>query len=51
MYTIPQSGMDPGLPEGSRFVALKRPFRAASDVRRGDVIAFVRTVADRPYTR
>jgi signal peptidase I len=50
LYTIPQNGMYPGLPQGSRFLALKRPFRNPSDVRHGDVIAFVRTVADRPYT-
>lgn len=50
LYTIPQNGMYPGLPQGSRFLALKRPFRSPSDVRRGDVIVFVRTVADQPYT-
>jgi signal peptidase I len=50
LYTIPQNGMYPGLPQGSRFVALKRRFRGPSDVRRGDVIVFVRIVAARPYT-
>lgn len=49
VYTIPQNGMYPGLPQGSRFLALKRPYRSASDVRRGDVIVFNRAVAGRPY--
>lgn len=50
LYTIPQNGMYPGLPQGSRFLGLKHPFHDASDVRRGDIVVFTRTTAGGPYT-
>jgi signal peptidase I len=49
-YTIPQDGMYPGLPAGSRFWAVKRPYRSAADVRRGDVVLFDRQVGGSGYT-
>jgi signal peptidase I len=48
-YTIPQNGMYPSLPQGCRFLVLKRAYRNPSEVRRGDVIIFVKTVHDEPY--
>lgn len=50
LYQIPQNGMYPGLPRGSRFLALKRPFHDSSEVRRGDVIVYVRMMPRGSYT-
>jgi signal peptidase I len=41
-YRIPQNGMYPGLPAGSRLFAYKRAYSQASDVKRGDTIVFAR---------
>lgn len=41
-YRIPQNGMYPTLPAGSYLVVDPHPYRVASDVRRGDIIVFVR---------
>lgn len=41
-YRIPQNGMYPGLPAGSLLFTLKRAYASASEVRRGDIIIFVR---------
>jgi signal peptidase I len=41
-YRIPQNGMYPGLPAGSRLFTVKRPYRDASSVKRGDIVVFVR---------
>jgi signal peptidase I len=40
-YRIPQNGMYPGLPAGSRFLTAKRPYADAASVKRGDVVVFV----------
>jgi signal peptidase I len=42
--TIPQDGMFPGLPAGSRFITLRRPYNSIDDVKRGDVVIFKRDV-------
>src|SRR5262249_24535468 len=39
---IPQNGMFPGLPAGTRLFALKRPYADVSQVSRGDIILFER---------
>ena len=41
-YRVPQNGMYPGLPAGSRLFTHKRAYANASSVRRGDIIVFVR---------
>ena len=41
-YRIPQNGMYPTLPAGSILFTLKRAYSAVSDVKRGDIIVFVR---------
>lgn len=41
-YRIPQNGMYPGLPSGSRVFAAKRAYSGASSVKRGDIVVFVR---------
>jgi hypothetical protein len=42
-YVIPQNGMYPGMPEGTRFFAIRRPYKDSSQVGRGDIVAFLRT--------
>ena len=49
LYTIPQNGMYPGLPQGSRLLARKHPYRGVWQVKRGDVIIFTRMIRDEPY--
>jgi signal peptidase I len=49
LYTIPQNGMYPGLPSGSRFLGLKSAYSNSSDVARGDVIVFRRAVAGKTH--
>ena len=49
LYTIPQNGMYPGLPGGSRFFGLKKPYKNPSDVGRGDVIVFRRALGGQSY--
>jgi signal peptidase I len=41
-YRIPQNGMYPGLPAGIRIFAAKRAYSDASNVKRGDIVVFVR---------
>jgi signal peptidase I len=41
-FKIPQNGMFPSLPAGSRVFASKRAYSDASRVKRGDVVVFVR---------
>jgi signal peptidase I len=49
-YVIPQNGMYPGLPAGSRLLTLKHPYTAPAQVRRGDVIVFVLDTERGSYT-
>ena len=48
-YRIPQNGMYPGLPAGSRLFTSKRAYSSASSVKRGDIIVFVREEDGRSY--
>lgn len=48
-YRIPQNGMYPGLPAGSLVFARKRPYRAPEEVRRGEIVVFVREEGGRSY--
>jgi signal peptidase I len=41
-YVIPQNGMFPGLPAGSRLLTLKHPYGTPAEVKRGDIIVFSR---------
>src|SRR5262245_30328846 len=41
-YVIPQIGMYPGLPSGSRLLTIKHPYAAPSEVKRGDIVVFTR---------
>ena len=41
-YRVPQNGMYPGLPAGSRVFAARHPYSDASSVKRGDIIVFIR---------
>lgn len=41
-FKIPQNGMFPGLPAGSRLFVWKRAYADASNVKRGDVVVFLR---------
>jgi signal peptidase I len=49
-YQIPQNGMYPGLPAGSRFLALRRPYSNPSEIARGDIVIFKRNVDGQEYT-
>jgi signal peptidase I len=48
-YRIPQNGMYPGLPAGSRVLAAKRAYAGASSVKRGDIVVFVREESGQRY--
>ncbi|HUR46679.1 MAG TPA: signal peptidase I [Candidatus Saccharimonadales bacterium] len=48
-YRIPQNGMYPGLPAGSRVFALKRAYSDASKVKHGDIVIFIREENDQQY--
>jgi signal peptidase I len=48
-YRIPQDGMYPGLASGSIVFAAKRPYSAAANVKRGDIVIFVREENGQPY--
>ncbi|HEV3255685.1 MAG TPA: signal peptidase I [Gemmataceae bacterium] len=48
-YVIPQNGMYPNLPAGSRVFGLKRPYRDVSQVARGDIIMFERAQGGQRY--
>ena len=47
--TIPEDGMFPGLPAGSWFLTLRRPYRSVNDIKRGDVVVFNRDVGGTTY--
>src|SRR2546426_12684395 len=48
-YRIPQNGMYPGLPAGSRVFAAQRASSGASSVKRGDIVVFVREENGKRY--
>ncbi len=48
-YRIPQNGMYPGLPAGSRLFAVRRPYQDVASVQRGDVVVFVREENEQRY--
>jgi len=48
-YRIPQNGMYPGLPAGSRLFTLRRAYSGASSVKRGDIVVFVREENGKSY--
>jgi signal peptidase I len=48
-FTIPQNGMFPGLPAGSRFWARKKPYARIEEVKRGDIIIFRQRRPDGVY--
>ena|SRR5690349_760487 len=48
-YRIPQNGMYPGLPAGSSIFTSKRAYSSATDVKRGDIIIFVREENSQRY--
>jgi len=41
-YRIPQNGMYPGLPAGSRIFAARHAYSSAASVQRGDIVVFIR---------
>lgn len=48
-YRIPQNGMYPGLPAGSRVFTSKRAYSDVSQVRRGDIVVFIRDEGGQHY--
>src|SRR5262245_723418 len=48
-YVIPQNGMYPSLPSGSRLLTIKHPYAAPSEVKRGDIVVFTRDENGRRY--
>lgn len=48
-YRIPQNGMYPTLPAGSILFTLKRAYSDTSDVKRGDIVVFVREQNGKHY--
>lgn len=48
-YRIPENGMSPGLPAGSWVFASKRPYRSASQVKRGDIVVFIHEQQGKKY--
>lgn len=48
-YRIPQNGMFPSLPAGSRPFVWKRAYASESDVRRGDIVVFQREENGQKY--
>ncbi len=48
-YVIPQNGMFPGLPAGSRVWGYKHAYSSSSQVRRGEVVVFTHFQDGRPY--
>lgn len=46
---IPQNGMYPSFPSGTYVLTLKRPYRSAAAVRRGDVVAFLHRIDGAEY--
>jgi signal peptidase I len=48
-YRIPQNGMYPGLPAGSRVIAARHPYSSASSVKPGDIVVFLREENGKRY--
>ena len=48
-YRIPQDGMYPGLPAGSRLLAVRRPYHDSTRVSRGDIVVFDQMVDGTTY--
>jgi signal peptidase I len=48
-YVIPQNGMYPSLPSGSRLFTIKHPYAAPSEVKRGDIVVFTRDQDGKQY--
>ena len=48
-YRIPQNGMYPSLPAGSRLFTVKRAYSGPSSVKRGDIVVFVREESGQRY--
>jgi len=48
-YVIPQNGMYPSLPSGSRLLTIKHPYATPSEVKRGDIVVFTRDENGRRY--
>src|SRR5207249_1429806 len=48
-YRLPQNGMYPTLPAGSRIFTIKRAYSQASNVKRGDIIVFALDKTGRHY--
>src|SRR5215475_11122512 len=48
-YVIPQNGMYPSLPSGSRLLTIKHPYASPSEVKRGDIVVFTRDENGRRY--
>lgn len=46
---IPQDGMYPGMPAGTRFVTRRNPYHNIHDVKRGDVVVFTRETNNGTY--
>jgi signal peptidase I len=44
LSVIPQNGMYPNLPAGTHVITLRHPYRAAGEVRRGDVVAVIQNI-------
>jgi len=49
-YRIPQDGMFPGLPAGSVLFTAMRAYSGASNVKRGDIVVFLREEDGRRYS-
>jgi len=49
VYRIPQNGMYPGLPAGSRIFSVRCAYASAANVKRGDIVIFVREENGHPY--
>jgi len=48
-FVIPQNGMYPTLPSGSRLLARKHAYRSLADVRRGDIVLIEQADLERKY--
>jgi signal peptidase I len=48
-YQVPQNGMYPILPAGSRFLTLRRPYREPAEVARRDIVLFNHAANGKSY--
>ena len=46
---IPQDGMYPGMPAGSRFITKRNPYHNIQDIKHGDVVVFTRETNNGTY--